>query len=156
MRRGESFSEWRVGEGFYRKGNSVKRSGLHFKNPVWKIPFTLPRVSLQPPEVTTKLGACAMTTKFLDNKIWTLKILLSWRFPRKTAFWTICPLCPQSPPPGGPPLKNENLIFIVVSPSLRNITAIKWRALQDLTTTRHATTMKSCDRDPPAENFKKL
>ena len=27
------------------------------------------------------LGACAMTTKFLNNKICTFKILLSWRFP---------------------------------------------------------------------------
>ena len=36
-----------------------------------------------------KIGACAMTTKFLDNKILTFKILSSWRFPRKIAFWTI-------------------------------------------------------------------
>ena len=35
------------------------------------------------------LGACAMTTKFLDNKKFTFKILLSWRFPWKIAFWTI-------------------------------------------------------------------
>ena len=46
-----------------------------------------------------------MTTKFLDNKICKFKILLSWRFPRKTAFF-------------GPPLRSENLFFIVVSPSL--------------------------------------
>ena len=31
------------------------------------------------------LGAGAMTTKFLDNKICTFKILLSWRFPRKNS-----------------------------------------------------------------------
>ena len=62
------------------------------------------------------LGACAMTTKFLDNKICTLKILLPWRFSmkKKTAFWDDFPLCTQGPPP----LKSENLIFIVVSPSL--------------------------------------
>ena len=30
-----------------------------------------------------------MTTTFLDNKICTFKLLLPWRFPRKTAFWTI-------------------------------------------------------------------
>ena len=45
------------------------------------------------------LGACAMTTKFLDNKICTFKILLSWRFPRKQAFWDDFPLCPQGPAP---------------------------------------------------------
>ena len=59
------------------------------------------------------LGAGAMTTKFLDNKICTFKIILSWRFPRKTAFLDDFPLCPP-----GPPLKSENFIFIVVSPSL--------------------------------------
>ena len=40
-----------------------------------------------------------MTTKFLDNKICTFKILLSWRFPRKQAFLEDFPLCPQGPPP---------------------------------------------------------
>ena len=40
-----------------------------------------------------------MTTKFLDNKISTFKILLSWRFPRKQAFLDDFPLCPQGPPP---------------------------------------------------------
>ena len=43
------------------------------------------------------LGAYAMTTKFLDNKICTFKILLSWRFPRQTAFWDDFP--PPRPPP---------------------------------------------------------
>ena len=33
------------------------------------------------------LGACAMTTKFLDNKICTFRILLSWHFRRETAFF---------------------------------------------------------------------
>ena len=54
-----------------------------------------------------------MTTKFLDNKICTFKILLSWRFPRKQAFWDNFPPCPQAPP-----LKSEIFIFIVVSPAL--------------------------------------
>ena len=57
-----------------------------------------------------------MTTKFLDNKICTFKILLSWRFPRKTAFWTIVLSAPNVPPP----LKNENFIFLVVKLSLTN------------------------------------
>ena len=61
----------------------------------------------------SKIGACAMTTKFLDNKICTFKILLSWRLPRKTAFLATFPLCPQAPPP----LKSANFIFIVVSPA---------------------------------------
>ena len=47
------------------------------------------------------LGARAMTTKFLDNKICTFKLLLSWHFPRtkKTAFWTIFLSAPKPPPP---------------------------------------------------------
>ena len=45
------------------------------------------------------LGACAMTTKFLDNIIFTFKILLSWRFPRKVAFWTIFLPAPLPTPP---------------------------------------------------------
>ena len=77
------------------------------------------------------LGACAMTTKFLDNKICTFKILLSWRFPRKTAFWTIFSLPPRAPPPS----KSENFIFIVVSPSLSfglcrdPNTGLRWQVL---------------------------
>ena len=55
-----------------------------------------------------------MTTKFLDNKIFTFKILLSWRFPRKIAFWTIFLPAPLPTPP----LKSANFIFIVVSLSL--------------------------------------
>ena len=46
-----------------------------------------------------KIGACAMTTKFLDNIICTFKILLSWRFPRETALLDDSPLRPQGPPP---------------------------------------------------------
>ena len=46
-----------------------------------------------------KVGACAMTTKFLDNKIFTFKILLSWRFPRKKRFgqFSSLPPCPSLP-----------------------------------------------------------
>ena len=44
------------------------------------------------------LGACAMTTIFLDNKIFTSN-LLSWRFPRKIAFWTISLSAPLPTPP---------------------------------------------------------
>ena len=40
-----------------------------------------------------------MTTKFLDNKICTFKILLSWRFPQNTGFLDDFPLWPQGPPP---------------------------------------------------------
>ena len=49
-----------------------------------------------------------MTTNFLDNKICTLKILLSWRFPRKkkTALLDDFPLCHQ-----GPPLKKRKFYF---------------------------------------------
>ena len=40
-----------------------------------------------------------MTTKFLDNKICTFKILLSWLFPRKKRFWTILLSAPKAHPP---------------------------------------------------------
>ena len=42
-------------------------------------------------EHAPSIGACAMTTKFLDNKILKFEIVLSWRFPskKKTAFRTI-------------------------------------------------------------------
>ena len=59
------------------------------------------------------IGVCAMTTEFLDSKICIFKILLSWRFPRKTAFWTISSLPPRPPPP-----QKRKILFIVVSPSL--------------------------------------
>ena len=64
------------------------------------------------------LGACATTTKFLDNKIFPLKIILSWRFPRKkknSVFGRLSSLPPRPPPP----LESANFIFIVVSPSLK-------------------------------------
>ena len=57
------------------------------------------RLEVRFPRPSTGLGACAMTTKFLDNKICTFKNLLSWRFPRKQAFWDDFLLCPQGPPP---------------------------------------------------------
>ena len=44
------------------------------------------------------IGACAMTTNFLDNKICTFKVLLSWRFPRKQAFLTTFLSAPKNPP----------------------------------------------------------
>ena len=40
-----------------------------------------------------------MTTKFLDNQTRTLKILLSWRFPRKTAFGDKVSSLPPRPTP---------------------------------------------------------
>ena len=40
--------------------------------------------------LSINLGACAMTTKFLDYTICTFEILLSWRFPeKKQRFWTV-------------------------------------------------------------------
>ena len=55
-----------------------------------------------------------MTTKFLDNKISTFKILLSWRFPkRNSGFGQVSSL-----PPRPTLLKSANFIFIVVSQSL--------------------------------------
>ena len=51
-----------------------------------------------------------MTTKFLDNKICNFKILLSWRFPRKTAFWTIFLSAPKAPPP-----QKARILFLLSS-----------------------------------------
>ena len=55
--------------------------------------------AIETPIFIAHLGAYAMTTKFLDDKICTFKILLSWRFPRKTAFWTIFLSAPHAPSP---------------------------------------------------------
>ena len=49
-----------------------------------------------------------MTTKFLDNKICTFKILLSWRFHEQQRFGRFSSL-PQSTPP--PPLKHCKFYF---------------------------------------------
>ena len=49
-----------------------------------------------------------MTTTFLDNKISTFKILLSRRFPRKIAFWTIFLF---SPLPTHPPEKRKFYLY---------------------------------------------
>ena len=58
-----------------------------------------------------------MTTNFLDNKICTFKILLSWRFPRKdNSILNDVPLSPKVPPSKS----GDFFIFIVVSPSLSN------------------------------------
>ena len=65
----------------------------------------------------TSVGACAMTTKFLDNIISTFKILLSWRFHEKKKKNSVFGRF-SSLPPRPPPLKSEHFIFIVVSPSL--------------------------------------
>ena len=51
-----------------------------------------------------------MTTTFLDNKICNFKILLSWRFPGKTAFWTIFLSAPKPPP-----LKKAKVLFLLSS-----------------------------------------
>ena len=55
-----------------------------------------------------------MTTKILDKNICTLKILLSWRFPRKkkkkTVFLDDFPLCLQ-----GPPRSKAQILFLLSS-----------------------------------------
>ena len=64
-----------------------------------------------------------MTTKFA-----TINFALSKFYCRdvshnkKTAFLDDFPLCPQGPPP----LRSENFIFIVVSPSLKPRAAKNW------------------------------
>ena len=55
-----------------------------------------------------------MTTKFLDDIICTFKILLSWRFTRKTALLDNYPLDPNAQPPS----KVQILFFVVISQSL--------------------------------------
>ena len=57
------------------------------------------------------LGACAMTTKFPDNEIRTVKIVLSWRFQKKPTFWDNFRFCPQCDPP---PSKTRKFNFLVV------------------------------------------
>ena len=64
-----------------------------------------------------------MTTTFLDNKICTFKIFYCRGVSHeKQRFWTIVLSAPKASP-----LKSENYIFIVVSPSLKqrkNITTM--------------------------------
>ena len=55
-------------------------------------------------DLNLKIGACAMTTKFLDYIICTFKILLSWHFP---LFWDDFPFCP--------PLWKPHILFILSS-----------------------------------------
>ena len=58
-----------------------------------------------------------MTTKFLDDKICTFKFSLSWRLPRKKkSVLDDFPLHPQF----FTSLRTAHLVFIVVSPSLKN------------------------------------
>ena len=60
-----------------------------------------------------KLGACATTTKFLDNKLSTFKFLLSWRLPRKNSVLDDLPLCPLIFNPPEP-----QMLFLLSSRSL--------------------------------------
>ena len=55
-----------------------------------------------------------MTTKFLDNKIRTFKILFSWRFPRKTAFQC------------SPPSKTKILFYCRLAVSERKFPKYFW------------------------------
>ena len=111
------------------------RQNHPFTKPPFYLPVTIPRImGLESPEI----GACAMTTKFLDNKICTFKIVLSWRFPRKTAFWDDFPLLP--------PHKNANCIFIVVSPSLKKFCSGKmWN--------RSKAESRKIDSESPLESY---
>ena len=55
-----------------------------------------------------------MTAKFLDNKLCTFKILLSWRFPRENRrFWTIFLSAPKASP-----LPQENFLYCRLAVSL--------------------------------------
>ena len=81
---------------------------------LWRMSVRFSRISLcrrrsgSAKLLQTSLAAgCAMTTKLFDNQICTFKIILSWRFPRKTAFWTIFLSAPKAPPP----LKNRKFYF---------------------------------------------
>ena len=72
------------------------------------------RLGLSAPGIASdhrsQIGACAMTTKLLDTKMCSVKIVLSSkRFPRRTAFWDDFPLCPHAPRS-----KNANSIFTVL------------------------------------------
>ena len=58
-------------------------------------------------------GACAMTTKFLNNKICTLISLLSWHFPRKPAFLENFLSTPTPKPPS-----KVQILFLLLSRSL--------------------------------------
>ena len=61
------------------------------------------------------MTTCAMTTKLINNKMCTFKILLSLRSQEKQRFWTIFLSALNAPPP----LKSAHFISIVVSPALK-------------------------------------
>ena len=61
-----------------------------------------------------RIGVCAMTTKFLDNKMFKFNFFLSmlFFFHEKTVFWDDFPLCPPS---------QKRIFLFVVSPSLTKL-----------------------------------
>ena len=67
-----------------------------------------------PPPAPPPLGAGAMTTKFLDNKICTFKFLLSWRFPQKNVLGRFSSMPPTPPPPS-----KAKILFLLSSRRLR-------------------------------------
>ena len=85
------YGKW--GENLSRNGGMVVSATFHRRRV-----GTLAHASLRPsplrspPPNFLSLGACALTTMFLDYKICTFKILLSWRFP-----WNDFPLSLQGP-----------------------------------------------------------
>ena len=68
----------------------------------WQIEIWRSQISRQNLPHSKTIGACAMTTKFHRNKIFTFKFLLSWRFPWQIAFGTIFP---PAHPTHSPPWK---------------------------------------------------
>ena len=75
----------------YREENQNPQKGQNY-HPDIRIPPYSKRAS----KIEKKtLGACAMTTIILDNDIAPSNFILSWRFPRKTAFLDDFPPCPH-------------------------------------------------------------
>ena len=80
-----------------------------------------------------KVGACAMTTKALNNKFALSNIDCHGVSQEKLRFWTIFLSAPSAPPP----LRNANCISIVVLPSLIKLRSTSFqrayfRSSQDL------------------------
>ena len=86
------FSPWLATNGGVTNGGAVFR---RVRRAPWKSKRRRKKAFfLRYPQI---LGACAMTTRFLDKQMCTFRILLSWRFPRKEQhFGTISSLTPPS------------------------------------------------------------
>ena len=89
---------------------ALKNSEKSLPRPLAPAPQKVWKKSRKSPKSLEKVRSLRHDNKFLDNKMFTFKILLSWRFARKIAFWTIFLSAPLPNPP--PPWKTQILFLL--------------------------------------------